>query len=73
MSLPVGAVVDAVESWLVARSFWIQVPLLLAVLIPLSYLLAGLIDKVVERLLRPRVRREIRDSGVHPAGRGRES
>ncbi len=61
--------VDAVESWLVGQSFWVQVPILLVVLVPLTYGAAGLIDRLVERALRPRARREIRTSGVHPAGR----
>ena len=38
-------VVDAVESWIAGQSYWVQVVLLLAVLGPLCYLLAGLIDR----------------------------
>ncbi len=41
-------VIDAIESWVAGQSYWIQVALLLAVLGPLCYLLAGLIDRVVE-------------------------
>lgn len=52
--------VDSVEAWLASRSYFVQVPLLLAVLIPVLYLLAGLIDRVVERVLRPHTRREDR-------------
>lgn len=52
--------VDSVEAWLAGQSYFVQVPLLLAVLIPVLYLLAGLIDRVVERVLRPHTRREDR-------------
>ena len=38
-------VVDAVESWIAGQSYWVQVVMLLAVLGPLCYLLAGLIDR----------------------------
>jgi hypothetical protein len=41
-------VIDATESWVAGQSYWIQVALLLAVLGPLCYLLAGLIDRIVE-------------------------
>ena len=41
-------VIDAIESWIAGQSYWIQVVVLLAVLGPLCYLLAGLIDRVVE-------------------------
>ena len=41
-------VIDAIESWIAGQSYWVQVVVLLAVLGPLCYLLAGLIDRVVE-------------------------
>lgn len=44
-------VVDAVESWIAGQSYWVQVVVLLAVLGPLCYLLAGVIDRVVEAVL----------------------
>ncbi len=44
--------IDAVESWIVAQSFWVQVVLLLVVLGPICWLLAGLIDRLVEWVLR---------------------
>lgn len=52
--------VDAVESWMAGVSYWVQVPILLAVLIPLVWLVAGLIDRIVERILWPHTRREMR-------------
>ena len=53
-------VIDAVESWVAGQSYWIQVVLLLAVLGPLCYLLAGLIDRVVEAVLAWHGRRDRR-------------
>ena len=50
--------IDAVESWIVGQSFWVQIPILLGVLLPLCWLVAGLIDRVVEWLLRNHTRRE---------------
>ncbi|MEP6560491.1 MAG: hypothetical protein ABJD68_05355 [Nakamurella sp.] len=44
-------VIDAIESWVAGQSYWVQVVLLLAVLGPLCYLLAGLIDRAVEAVL----------------------
>lgn len=44
--------VDSVEAWLAGVSFWIQVPILLAVLVPLCWLLAGVIDRLVDLVLR---------------------
>lgn len=52
--------VDAVESWIAGQSYWIQVPLLLAVLLPAGWLLAQAVDRVVEKILWPHTRREIR-------------
>ncbi len=57
---PVLDVVDAVESWIAGQSFWVQAPLLIAVLLSLSWLLAGVIDRVVERVLWRYTRREVR-------------
>lgn len=56
--------VDAAESWMAGQSYWIQVPILLAVLLPLGWVTAGGIDRVVERLLWPRTRREFRLAAV---------
>ncbi len=50
--------IDAVESWIVGQSFWVQIPILLGTLLPLCWLVAGLIDRVVEWLLRNHTRRE---------------
>jgi hypothetical protein len=55
-------VIDAVESWIAGQSYWVQVVVLLAVLGPLCYLLAGLIDRVVEAVLARHSRRDL-----HPA------
>ncbi|SDO21868.1 hypothetical protein SAMN04515671_0184 [Nakamurella panacisegetis] len=52
--------VDAVESWIAGQSYWVQVPVLLVVLVPLVWLVAGGIDRIVERLVWPRTRREMR-------------
>ena len=51
-------VIDAIESWIAGQSYWIQVVVLLAVLGPLCYLLAGLIDRVVEAVLAWHSRRD---------------
>lgn len=56
----IGDGIDTVEAWIVAQSFWVQVPLLLVVLLPTLWLIAGLIDRLVDRLLAPHTRREIR-------------
>lgn len=56
--------VDAVESWTAGVSYWVQVPVLLAVLVPLVWLVAGLIDRIVERILWPHTRREMRQAAV---------
>lgn len=69
--MDVGGVIDAVESWLAGQSFWVQVPILLAVLIPVGWLVAGLIDRLIERILWPSTRREARMAAAHPAGRRR--
>ena len=61
--------VDAVESWIAGQSFWVQIPVLLATLIPLCWLVAGLIDRVVEYLLRNHTRRDQQAHvGEGPAG-----
>ena len=51
-------VIDAVESWVAGQSYWVQVVLLLAVLGPLCYLTAGLIDRAVEAVLAWHSRRD---------------
>lgn len=61
-------VVDAVESWIAGQSYWVQVILLLAVLGPLCYVLAGLIDRVVDAVLAWHSRRE-GDPGAAPVQR----
>jgi len=58
-------VIDAIESWIAGQSYWIQVVVLLAVLGPLCYLLAGLIDRVVEAVLAWHGRRD--QPGAVPA------
>ena len=58
-------VIDAIESWIAGQSYWIQVVVLLAVLGPLCYLLAGLIDRVVEAVLAWHSRRD--QPGAVPA------
>jgi hypothetical protein len=55
--------IDAAESWIVGQSFWIQVVLLLVVLGPICWLLAGLIDRLVEWALR---RHRLRRSQAGP-------
>ena len=62
-------VVDAVESWIAGQSYWVQVIVLLAVLGPLCYLLAGVIDRVVEALLARHSRRDrLSGDGAVPTG-----
>ena len=51
-------VVDAIESWIAGQSYWVQVVVLLAVLGPLCWLLAGVIDRMVEALLAWHSRRD---------------
>jgi len=60
-------VIDAVESWIAGQSYWVQVVLLLAVLGPLCYLLAGFIDRVVEAVLAWRSRRDLAPAEAVPA------
>ena len=63
-------VIDAVESWIAGQSYWVQVVVLLAVLGPLCYLLAGLIDRVVEAVLAWHSRRDLEPAaaaGARPA------
>ena len=55
-------VIDAIESWIAGQSYWIQVAALLAVLGPLCYLLAGLIDRAVEAVLAWHSRRDPAES-----------
>jgi hypothetical protein len=49
--------IDAVESWIVLLPLYAQIPLLLAVLLPLAWFLAKAIDPVVEWVLRPHTTR----------------
>lgn len=59
--------VDAVESWIAGQSYWVQVVLLLAVLGPLCYLLAGLIDRAVDAVLAWHSRRDSDRAAAGPA------
>lgn len=52
--------IDAAESWVVGLSFWVQAPLLLVVVGGLSWLVAGFIDRFVERQLRRNRYRRLR-------------
>ncbi len=63
-------VVDAVESWIAGQSYWVQVIVLLSVLGPLCYLLAGLIDRAVDAVLAWHSRRE-GDGSAAPADAAR--
>jgi hypothetical protein len=60
-------VIDAVESWIAGQSYWVQVVVLLAVLGPLCYLLAGFIDRVVEAVLAWHSRRDLAPTEAVPA------
>jgi hypothetical protein len=51
-------VIDAIESWIAGQSYWVQVVVLLAVLGPLCYLLAGLIDRIIEAVFAWHSRRD---------------
>jgi hypothetical protein len=64
--------IDAVESWIVGQSFWVQIPILLATLVPLCWLAAGLIDRLVEWMLRYHTRRERALLVAGPPGRASE-
>ena len=60
--------IDAVESWLAGQSFWVQIPILLAICLPLCWLLAGAVDLVVDRVLRRHTRYEQSHAAQpHPA------
>lgn len=59
--------IDAVESWIVAQSFWVQVVLILVVLGPICWLVAGLIDRFVEWVLRRHRSRQARLAQDDPA------
>ncbi len=63
-------VIDAVESWIAGQSYWVQVVVLLAVLGPLCYLLAGLIDRVVEAVLAWHGRRDLDHAAPVTVGSG---
>ncbi len=52
------------ESWIAGQSYWVQVPVFLAALLPVAFWAAGLIDRIVERILWPYTRREIRSAAV---------
>lgn len=52
--------VDAVESWIVLLPIYAQMPLLLAILLPLAWFGAKAIDPVVEWVLRPHTSRSDR-------------
>lgn len=61
-------VVDAIESWIAGQSYWVQVVVMLGVLGPLCWLLAGLIDRVVEAVLAWHSRRDQAAAGLTAAG-----
>ena len=61
-------VVDAIESWIAGQSYWIQVVVLLAVLGPLCWLLAGVIDRMVEAVLAWHSRRDQTPIGAITGG-----
>ncbi|MTD13169.1 hypothetical protein GIS00_04310 [Nakamurella sp. YIM 132087] len=63
----VKSAVDSAESWIAGQSFWVQVPIVLGVLIPLLFLVAGLVDRLVEKILWPHTRREARLAATHPS------
>ena len=67
-----NAAIDTVESWISEQGFWLQVLILLAVLVPLCWVVGGAVDKVVELILRPHARREVLASAIHPAGSARD-
>lgn len=48
----IGAI-DAVESWIVLLPLPVQIVLLLAVFLPLCWLIAKVVDPIVEWVLRP--------------------
>jgi hypothetical protein len=56
--------IDAVESWIVSQSYWVQVLLLLAVLGPLCWAAAGLIDRAVDAVLAWHSKRDGRISAL---------
>lgn len=49
----VSNVIDEVESWIVLLPLFVQIPLLLAVFLPVCWFLAKAVDPVVEWALRP--------------------
>ncbi len=49
--------IDAVEAWVVLLPLYAQIPLLLVILLPLTWFLAKSIDPVVEWVLRPHATR----------------
>jgi hypothetical protein len=67
--MDVRRTVDAVESWLVESPYWLQVLVLLAVLVPALWLLAGVIDRVVDGVL-GRWSRSGRSRWTSPRGPG---
>ena len=46
-----GGALDAIESWVAGQGYWVQVVVLLGVLLPLGFWLAGVIDRLVDRLV----------------------
>ena len=62
--------VDATESWIANQSYWVQIAVLLVVLLPLAWVVAGLIDRIVEKALWPYSRREFRAAAEAAARQG---
>ena len=54
------AAIDAVESWIVLLALPFQILLLLAVFLPLCWLVARAVDPIVEWVLRPHAERSSR-------------
>jgi hypothetical protein len=57
MGESVLSAIDAVESWIVLLPLYVQIVLLLAVFLPLCWLIAKVVDPLVEWVLRPHAER----------------
>jgi hypothetical protein len=65
MGPSVLSAIDAVESWIVLLPLTVQILLLLAVFLPLCWLVARAVDPLVEWVLRPHARSSGRRSDEH--------
>ncbi len=63
--------VDAVESWIVLLPSYVQIPLMLAVFLPIAWYGARLIDRLVEFVLRKHHERGESDTPARAAGGSR--